>query len=157
MNKPLPGMYFIDASIYIFRGWFALPETLTDKQGNPINAVLGFTDFLLQLIEQKKPEHIACAFDTSHRTSIRKTIYPDYKANRAPAPDSLKYQFAICREWVKALGLAGFASEHYEADDILGTFAQHAQHQQTPFVVATADKDLTQLIGKQDYWWSATK
>ncbi len=152
--KPSPGVYLIDASIYIFRGWFVLPDTITDRDGNPCNAVIGFADFLLQLLEHQQPTHIVCAFDSALGASTRKSIYPEYKANRPEVPEALKIQFAVCRQWVAALGLAGFASERHEADDILGTFAQHAHNRNLPFVVVTADKDLTQLIGKNDYWWS---
>ena len=153
----LPSVYFIDASIYIFRGWFVLPDTLRDTQNNPINAVRGFTDTLLKLIEQQSPTHIACAFDTSLGKSVREKIHPEYKANRAPAPDELKYQFALCRQFVNACGIAGFSSDSYEADDILGTLAAHAHARNQAFVVVTDDKDLTQLLGKDDYWWSMAK
>ena len=152
-----PPLYLVDASIYVFRGWFVLPDTLTDGEGRPVNAVLGFADFLLSLLEQKRPDHVICAFDTSLGTSVRKQIYPDYKANRPPAPADLKHQFDLCRQLVRALGIAEYASEKYEADDILGTFAQRAREQNHPFVVVTADKDLTQLLGKNDHWWSFAK
>ena len=157
MRQFEPSVYLIDASIYIFRGWFVLPETITDRDGKPCNAVLGFVDFLLQLIEEKQPTHIACAFDTAQSASTRKAIYPEYKADRPETPEMLKHQFVVCRQWVAALGLAGFDSEHHEADDILGTFALHARDRNIPFVVVTADKDLTQLIGKKDFWWSFAK
>ena len=153
----LPSVYFIDASIYIFRGWFVLPDTIRDTKNNPINAVRGFTDTLLKLIEQQSPTHIACAFDTSLGKSAREKIHPEYKANRAPAPAELKYQFALCQQFVKACGIVGLSSSEYEADDILGTLAMHAQARQQAFVIVTDDKDLTQLLGKNDFWWSMAK
>ncbi|NBS25922.1 MAG: exodeoxyribonuclease IX, partial [Gammaproteobacteria bacterium] len=89
---PRPRAYLIDSSIYIFRAWHIYDESITDSQGNPSNAVFGFCDFLYQLIRQKKPEFIACAFDSSQKESYRKELYPEYKANRDPAPEELKVQ-----------------------------------------------------------------
>ncbi|MEM7207736.1 MAG: 5'-3' exonuclease H3TH domain-containing protein [Pseudomonadota bacterium] len=153
MDRTHAGVYLVDASIYIFRGWFVWPDSITDRDGNPINAVVGFADFLLKLIETRQPSKIACAFDTSLGKSVRQSIYPEYKANRPEAPPELKYQFELCRDLVESLGIAAFASERYEADDILGTLARVSQNEDKPFVVVTADKDLTQLVGKQDFWW----
>ncbi|MBT5485225.1 MAG: flap endonuclease, partial [Gammaproteobacteria bacterium] len=61
----------MDSSIYIFRAWFVYDDSITDSNGNPSNAVFGFSDFLYQLIRQKKPEFIACAFDSSQKDSYR--------------------------------------------------------------------------------------
>jgi len=151
---PRPRAYLIDSSIYIFRAWHIYDESITDSQGNPSNAVFGFCDFLYQLIRQKKPEFIACAFDSSQKESYRKELYPEYKANRDPAPEELKVQFRHCRDFCQALGIANFASERYEADDIIGSLAHRLREQGMAITIVSADKDLAQLVlGEEDAWW----
>ena len=78
--------YLIDASVYVFRAYYSMPDDMVDDDGNPINALYGFCRFLGDFIEQVNPEHVAVAFDESLTTSFRTTIYPEYKANREPAP-----------------------------------------------------------------------
>lgn len=150
----LPRAYLIDSSIYIFRAWYVYDEAITDSQGNPSNAVFGFTDFLYQLIRQKKPEFIACAFDSSQTDSYRKELYPAYKANRDPAPEELKAQFQHCRNFCEALGIAHFGSDRFEADDIIGSLAHRLREQGMAVTIVSADKDLAQLVlGEEDAWW----
>ena len=151
---PLPRAYLIDSSIYIFRAWFVYDDSITDSKGNPSNAVFGFSDFLYQLIRQKKPEFIACAFDSSQTDSYRKGLYPEYKANRDPAPEELKVQFQHCRDFCHALGIPHFGSDRYEADDIIGSLAHRLREQGMAVTIVSADKDLTQLVlGEEDAWW----
>jgi 5'-3' exonuclease len=155
-NKQEP-VWLIDASIYVFRAWFTWPDDLKDANGNPINAVLGFMDFVYNLLQQENPQIIGFAFDESLQTSHRNDIYPDYKANRQSAPANLKYQFQLCRQFIRALGITELASPHYEADDILATWARQYHQQGHPVNIITADKDLTQLIHKNDHWWDYQK
>ncbi|MDC0598680.1 flap endonuclease [Gammaproteobacteria bacterium] len=151
---PKPRAYLIDSSIYIFRAWHIYDDSITDCEGNPSNAVFGFSDFLFQLIQQKRPAHIACAFDASQTNSYRKELYPDYKANREPAPAELKNQFQLCRDFCQAIGIAEFGSNRFEADDIVGTLASLMREQGFAVTVVSADKDLTQLVvGEEDAWW----
>jgi 5'-3' exonuclease len=148
-----PAVYLIDASIYVFRAWYLLPDSLEDAEGNPANAVYGFADFLLQLLEREQPRYIACAFDKSRESSVRNEIYPAYKANREPAPEELKVQFKVCRELVRALGMVEYASSRLEADDIIGTLATNTRAKGHSNVIVTADKDLAQLIREGDELW----
>ena len=151
---PLPRAYLIDSSIYIFRAWYVYDDSITDSNGNPSNAVFGFSDFLYQLIQQKKPEFIACAFDASQTDSYRKGLYPEYKANREPAPEELKVQFQHCRNFCRAVGIAEFGSDRFEADDIIGSLAHRLREQGMAVTIVSADKDLTQLVlGEEDAWW----
>ncbi len=146
--------YLIDSSIYIFRGWHVFDDAITDRDGNPSNAVYGFTEFLYQLIEQKKPEYIACAFDAHQTNSYRREIFPEYKANRPPAPQELKAQFRYCREFCRAMGIPEFGSNRFEADDIIGTLATRLRSEGFDITIVSADKDLTQLVlGERDAWW----
>ncbi len=149
--------YLIDSSIYIFRAWFVLPETLVDSYGRPANALFGYADFLLGLLESERPEYIACAFDESLDSSYRNDIYPDYKANRDPAPEELKQQFAHCRSLVRTAGIAEFASQRYEADDIIGTLCSTMRNHGFFNLIISGDKDLAQLVEDHDYWWEYTK
>jgi 5'-3' exonuclease len=146
-------VYLIDASIFVFRAWHAVPNTLVDKEGNPVNALHGFARFIGDVLEQVKPTHLAVAFDASLRNSFRNQIYPAYKANREPAPQELKRQFALCRQVCEALGVACFSSLEYEADDIIGTLATRFRAQNKRVVILSRDKDLTQLIRPGDVYW----
>ena len=145
--------YLIDSSIYIFRGWHAYSDEITDIDGNPSNAVYGFTEFLHQLIEFEKPEYIACAFDAKQTNSYRRELYPDYKGNRPPAPPELKQQFKHCRDFCRAAGIADFSSNRFEADDIIGTLATRLRDEGFSITILSADKDLAQLIKPGDMWW----
>jgi 5'-3' exonuclease len=145
--------YLVDSSIYIFRGWHVYPEHMTDIEGHPTNAVYGFTEFLHELIQLEQPEYIACAFDAKQTHSYRREIYPDYKANRPPAPEELKRQFKYCRDFCRAAGIADFSSNRYEADDIIGTLATQLRENGYAITIISADKDLAQLIKPGDIWW----
>jgi DNA polymerase I len=150
MNK----LYLVDSSIYIFKAWFSLPDTLVNQDDQPNNAWLGFVDFVYHFLSAEKPRKLVFAFDESLKSSARKQIYPEYKANRSPAPEELKRQFQWCREWVRALGISDVASDRHEADDLIGSLATFHRNEQTPVVILTADKDLAQLIHEEDIWWS---
>jgi 5'-3' exonuclease len=151
----LPMLYLVDASVFIFRSWFAVPVDVVDGDGNPVNAVLGFARFLCDLLERESPRHVAVAFDESLEQSYRNEIYPAYKANREPAPVELKRQFVLCREICAALGVPQFASSRYEADDIIGTLATRARVAGVPVTIVSRDKDLTQLLSARDFYWDA--
>lgn len=153
----MPRAYLIDSSIYVFRSWHVMPDTLTDAQGHPANAVYGFADFVQQLLDSQRPTHIGFAFDLCHQGNWRREIDPAYKANRPPPPEELKRQFAHCRELLQASGLACFGSPRYEADDIIGTFSRSLRQQGFHSTIVTGDKDLTQLIGEGDEWWEVAR
>ncbi len=146
-------VYLIDASIYVFRAWFSMDDSITDEQGNPVNAVFGFAHFLAQLLERKRPTHIAALFDESLTSSFRNKIYPEYKANREPAPPELKKQFQLCRKLCRALGVREMASARYEADDLIGSLAQRFRGDNKQIIIVSRDKDLAQLLRDQDLFW----
>jgi len=144
--------WLIDSSIYVFKAWFTYPDH-EDANGKPINAVLGFLEFVYGLLRYENVGQIAFAFDESLKTSYRRDIYPEYKANRPPAPESLRYQFRLCREFIDALGIHQQASSRYEADDLIGTWAAYLNRKSIPVNIITADKDLAQLVSDGDIWW----
>ncbi len=146
-------VYLIDASVYIFRAYFSLPSSMTNDAGEPINAVHGFAGFLQGLLQQTSAREIAVAFDESLNSSFRNELYPAYKANREPAPEDLKRQFAGCRALAGALGLTTLASDRYEADDLIATLAFRAQSRSQPVVIVSRDKDLAQLLTERDRLW----
>ncbi|MDH5648941.1 MAG: hypothetical protein OEY67_04730 [Gammaproteobacteria bacterium] len=156
MSQPKT-LYLVDASIYVFRAYFSLPESITDPEGNPVNAVYGFSTFLHQLLTQTRGSHYAVAFDASLTSSFRNKIYPHYKANREPAPDELKLQFTHCQTMTRALGLATFSSKRYEADDLLGTVAKQLRQEGFKMVIVTGDKDLSQLLDAGDTFWDYSR
>lgn len=145
--------YLIDASVYVFRAHYSMPDDMVDGDGNPVNALYGYCRFLGDFIERVNPEHVAVLFDESLTTSFRTEIYPEYKANRDPAPEELKRQFAQCRRYTNALGLLEWGSPRYEADDLIGTLVEHGRTVNRPSTIVSRDKDLAQLMGKEDVFW----
>jgi 5'-3' exonuclease len=145
--------YLIDASVYVFRAYYSIPDDMLDAEGNPVNALYGFCRFLGDFIEQVRPEHVAVAFDESLTTSFRNEIYPDYKANREPAPEELQRQFEQCRRYVRALGILEYGDSRYEADDFIGTLVYRGRREGLPSTIVSRDKDLAQLLTRDDFFW----
>ena len=150
-------VYLVDASLYVFRAWFSMPDTLRDGDGRPVNAVYGFYDFVMRFLRLTAPRRIVFAFDESLETSHRNDIYPPYKANREPAPEALKAQFQRCRNLTGALGLSEVADNRYEADDLIGALAHRAREGGDAVVIVSSDKDLAQLVREGDAWWDYPK
>lgn len=148
-----PTVYLIDASIYIFRAWFSVPDSMRGENGQPVNAVYGFSRFLTEFVERTQASHVAVAFDESLTTSFRNDIYPQYKMNRELPPAELEQQFALCRRVAEAAGLYCVAHERYEADDLIATMSKKMRELGFRIVIVSRDKDLTQLIRTRDFWW----
>ena len=150
-------IYLVDASIYIFRAWFSLPDTLTSTEGKPVNAVYGFLRFVTEFLENTKPSHIVFAFDSSLTTSFRNEIFPEYKSNRESPPPELKEQFEICQAMLRALGIPNLTHEKYEADDLIATVACNMRKRNFQNAIVTSDKDLAQIVEGEDIWWNYPK
>ncbi len=146
-------LYLVDASLYVFRAWHSVPDEFQDSQGWPVNAVHGFARFLLDLLERERPRHIAVAFDEALDSCFRHRLYPAYKANRDPAPDELRRQFAHCKALCAALGLDVLADREYEADDLIGTALHVGRGNGLHGIIVSADKDLSQLLLDRDEQW----
>lgn len=149
-------LYLIDALPYVFRAYFAIRD-MRSPQEQPVQAVYGFTAFLLRLLRQESPTHIGIAFDESLTTSFRNAFFPEYKANRELPPPDLAWQLDRCQAVVHALGIPVFVDPHYEADDLIGTLAQQAVQQGLDVVVVSNDKDLMQLVNPQVSFYDAAK
>ena len=146
-------VYLVDASVYVFRAWYALPPDLRDGDGNPTHALYGFARFLGDLIERRAPRYLAVAFDECRGSGYRHALLPSYKANREPTPPELRRQFGLCREFCRHLGVAEFGSREYEADDLIGTLAARVRAAGLRVTVVSRDKDLAQLVGQGDAFW----
>ena len=142
-------LYLIDASAYIFRAYHALPPLTRASDGLPVGAVSGFCNMLWKLLEDLKgderPTHFACVFDKSSYT-FRNEMFPDYKANRSEPPEDLRPQFPLVREAALAFHTHALEMEGYEADDLIATYARHAEAKGARVTIVSSDKDLMQLI-----------
>lgn len=152
-SAPKPPLYLVDASLYVFRAWHSMPDQFHDADGWPTNAVHGFARFVLELLEQERPKHIAIAFDEALDSCFRNKLYPAYKANRDPAPEELKRQFTHCKALCAALGLNVLAHSEYEADDLIGSALHSARPRGFRGVIVSADKDMSQLLWEADEQW----
>ena len=145
----------VDASIYIFRAYFSLPERWHSPEGYPLNAVYGYTSFLVELLEQL-PDNVvlAAAFDESLGTCFRNDLYPGYKASRELPDESLADQLDACRTVTETLGSPCLGGERFEADDYIATLASQARDAGRSVSVVTRDKDLGQLLlSTEDRLW----
>jgi 5'-3' exonuclease len=141
----VPTVHLVDASPYIFRAYFSLPDTLVGPDGSPVNAVRGFLDFLIRLVQDEEVTHLGLAFDRSLTTSFRNDLYPEYKAQRALPPAELEAQLDACEEAARAFGAPTWWDERYEADDYLATLTVQLP---CDVVVVSSDKDLAQLVNE---------
>ncbi len=136
----------IDGSGFIFRAFHALPP-MTRGDGTPVNAVYGFANMLMKLLDDLPADRIAVIFDASAHT-FRNDIYPEYKANRPPPPDELIPQFGLIREATLAFNLPCIEREGFEADDIIATYARLARAAGARVTIVSSDKDMMQLVGE---------
>lgn len=146
-------LHLVDASVYIFRAWFSIPDSMTDPKGRPVNALYGYARFMCEFMQRAAPARVAVAFDESLTSSFRNDIYPAYKSNRELPPPELEYQLDACRRFTEALGIRCFASDTWEADDLIGTLAARAAVEGMPVTIVTRDKDLAQVVGEHDLLW----
>jgi DNA polymerase-1 len=139
-------LYLIDGSSYIYRAYFAIRH-LSSPKGFPTNALYGFTQMLLKVLKDRRPEHIAVVFDVGRET-FRTELYPEYKANRSAMPEDLVPQIEPIKEMVRAFKIPALELHGYEADDIIATIACDCRRKGMEVVVVTGDKDLMQIVGE---------
>jgi len=137
--------YILDGHSLAYRAFFAIPFTLTTKEGRHTNAVMGFTNMLLRLIQDETPAYLAVTFDYPAPT-FRHHIYGDYKATRQKAPPEMSEQFPLIKEILTAFRIPFFELEGYEADDLIGTLVREARETGFDPVIVTADADTFQLL-----------
>jgi len=141
MNNTL---YLIDGSSYLYRAYFAI-KRLSSPSGFPTNAIYGFTQMLLKLLKEHKPQYLAMVFDAG-RVTFRTELYPAYKANRAEMPEDLRIQVRPIRDLVRAFNIPVVELPGFEADDLIATLAARWEAEGGKVVVVTGDKDLMQIV-----------
>ena len=134
MNKP-NRLILIDGSAYIFRAYYALPP-MSRKDGTPINAVFGFTNMLVKLIEDYQEDKMIVVFDAA-RKNFRNSIYPDYKANRGDTPEDHIPQFELIRQCVEAFNIKQLELDGYEADDIIASYTKLARNKKIDSLIVS--------------------
>ena len=139
-----PLLMLIDANGLVYRAFFALPY-FTTSDGQPTNAVYGFSTMLLKVLEEESPDYVAVAFDRPGPT-FRHEAYAEYKATRQKMPDDLRPQIGLAKEVVEALRLPVFEVAGFEADDVIGALARQAEARGIDVLIVTGDLDALQLV-----------
>ena len=148
----MPGLLVLDSASLYYRAFYALPESMTSPQGEPVNAVRGFLDTLARLIDDRSPDAIACCWDLDWRPQWRVDLLPSYKTHRLAqegdgsgeeTPDTLSPQVPVLEAVLRALGVAVAGVDGFEADDVIGSLATQYDG---PVSVVSGDRDLMQLV-----------
>ncbi|MEC4673100.1 MAG: DNA polymerase I [Nitrospirota bacterium] len=145
----------VDGSSFLFRAFHALP-ILTRPDGTPVNAVLGFSNMLLKLLDDLHATHLAVIFDSARKT-FRNDIAEDYKANRPEPPDELIPQFPLVRDATRAFNVESIEFPGYEADDLIATYARQAEAAGANVTIVSSDKDMMQLVTNRISMFDAIK
>ncbi|MBS1742698.1 MAG: DNA polymerase I [Bacteroidetes bacterium] len=141
-------LFLLDAMALIFRAYYALIRSprVTSK-GRNTNAQFGFTNTLIDLINNQKPTHIAVCFDT-HAPTERHTDFADYKANRQEAPEDIISSIPDIKKIIEGFNIPVVELDGYEADDIIGALAKQAEKAGYEVFMVTPDKDYGQLVSE---------
>ena len=134
----------VDAYSMIYRAFFAI-RSLTGPQGQPVNALYGFTKMLRKMLADFRPSHCAIVFDLG-APQARLSVLPSYKEQRPPTPPDLDAQLPAIREMITGLRLSIVEVEGEEADDIIATLALRAAHAGLDVLIASNDKDFAQIV-----------
>ena len=154
MSKKL---YLIDAMGLIFRAYYAMMKSprYTTK-GLNTSAILGFTNSLYEIIKKEKPTHMAVAFDTGAPT-FRHAEFESYKANREATPDDIILSVPYIKRILEAFRIAMVSMDGYEADDVVGSLAKHAEIEGFEVYMVTSDKDYGQLVSEHIHLYKPGK
>ena len=136
-------LYLIDGPNIAFRAFFAIGG-MTNSAGLPTNALFGFTNMLLKLIRDEKPDYLAITWDPKGG-SFREREFPDYKGTRPDMPDALRAQMPHFSRVAEAFDMPYICIDDFEADDVMGTLARRHENE-LHVVLVTSDKDLMQLV-----------
>src|SRR5256886_8489971 len=143
-------VFIVDGNNVAYRAFFALPEELATTDGQPTNALLGFTNMLFKLLADYRPKGVAVAWDSRpvHRTATAEAADVIYKEGRKPMPDLLREQFPHFRPIVEAFGYRNLEFEGWEADDVIATLATRADTAGIKTCVVSTDRDAFQLCSE---------
>ena len=139
-------LFLLDAYALIFRAYYAfIKNPRINSKGLNTSAMYGFTNVLLDVLQHEKPSHLAVVFDP-HGPTVREEEYEAYKANRDETPEDIKLAFPYIIKIIKAMNIAVYQVDKYEADDIIGTLAKKAEQHGFETYMMTSDKDYGQLV-----------
>ncbi|HVU79186.1 MAG TPA: DNA polymerase I [Gaiellaceae bacterium] len=143
-------LFIVDGNNLAYRAFFALPEELATTDGQPTNALLGFTNMLFKLLADYRPKGVAVAWDSRpvHRAAVAEAAEVVYKEGRRPMPDLLREQFPHFRPIVEAFGYRNLEFEGWEADDVIATLATRADTEGIRTCVVSTDRDAFQLCSE---------
>lgn len=139
-------LYLIDGSSYIYRAFHAI-RGLTNSKGFPTNAIYGFTNMLLKVLKEKRPDAIAVAFDSPVPTKRHK-LYEEYKAQRPETPNELVLQIPYIKKIVKFFNITTFEIPGFEADDVICSIAKKMALSDIEVFIISSDKDMMQAVRK---------
>ena len=139
-------LMIIDGNSIVNRAFYGVP-LLSDSDGNYTNGVYGFLNIFFKLFDEENPDYVAVAFDV-HAPTFRHKMFSDYKGNRKGMPEELRGQMPILKDVLKAMNIACFELEGYEADDILGTLAKKGEEKGFVNTVVSGDRDLLQICSE---------
>ena len=135
----------LDGNSIVNRAYYGVRSMLKTRDGLYTNAIFGFVNILLRLLDEEKPEALCVTFDL-HAPTFRHKAYEEYKAGRRPMPDELRMQIPVLKELLAAMNIPCYAKEGYEADDLLGAISRRCEQAQWECVIVTGDKDSLQLV-----------
>ena len=135
----------IDGNSLMHRAFHAVPPTMNAPDGRPTNAVFGFLNMFLKMVDEFSPDGVVCAFDKG-RPKVRMEMLPQYKAQRPPMDPNLRSQFPMIKELLKNLSIPVIELEGWEGDDILGTLARRGEEAECDMYLVTGDRDMYQLV-----------
>ncbi|MCD4669914.1 MAG: DNA polymerase I [Actinomycetia bacterium] len=138
----------IDSNNIAYTAFYALPDTIATSSGIMTNAVLGFINMLLKLIEDLEPDTVICTFDSKGPT-FRHKMFEEYKMHRKKMPDELAHQLPLIKEVMEAFNIKCLEKEGMEADDILASIARGAAADYGETIIVTGDKDMLQMVSER--------
>jgi DNA polymerase-1 len=148
MTEKKKRLFLIDGSAIAYRSYYAfIRNPLINSKGENTSAAFGFTNSMMKILREEKPDYIAMVFDTKAPT-FRHELFKDYKSTRAKMPEEMVTQLPRIREVVEGMNLPVIEMDGYEADDVMGTLAVQAKKRELEVVLVTGDKDFLQLVNE---------
>ncbi len=138
-------LLLLDGNSLTYRAFFAVPEDMATRSGQPTGAVFGFTSMLINLVRDHRPDAIAVCFDRREPT-FRHIAAPEYKAHRDETPPTLIDQLGLVRQVLESLSIPAIDSAGFEADDLLATLASEAEQRGDDVLIVSGDRDVYQLV-----------
>ena len=150
-------LFLLDGTALAYRAYYAfIGRPLVTSGGMNVSAVYGFTNSLIKILEEEKPDYIAVVFDSSQPT-FRHEMHPEYKATREKMPEDMAIQLQKLKEVIEAFNIPILEIPGYEADDVMGTIAKIAESKGIETYLVTGDKDFLQLVSPMIKIYRPTK